>query len=464
MKHFLIAFVVGGLVCAPALSLAKDAQGVNDYAKAQWNPTQSCVPMVRRFESVCGANFSGDPAKDTATPEIDDRAQSDACGKLSVDQRPTVQKGQVISVTLSQVYIENFVERFETIFGKKRGEIAVVARVAEMDEKNDFDYTTSGRDRGRLVYYSEGVRPKQFLNFSQLPIYGPIEYKGRPLLMEFYILELDVKANTEISGMLTAAAGLGALAYPPASPILKVLDSIGGGLLKGNDNDIEFKYHAALLAGDSQIASIKSGTLEYGNYAFVRMPYVESGQAANASTHKWNKLWFNQKNGRLYGDKTCVTSAETETYFTVQINRAKEEATLDSANTVANFMVKFNEEANTSVTSKIAVIDALTATVKEDKDYRDAKRLIAHANQQRWPGGVNTTPVALDASTQTAIGVLANDIATSLKKTNPPVKVLYDEWKAGALIDALSRLVGKPGKFSPQSFDADAVKNALVVP
>ncbi len=256
-------------------AIAREDQGVNDYAKAHWNAEQSCVPFVRKYESVCGGSFSNDPK----SQNYDLRASADNCKHLSAEQRPIVQRGQIISVYMQQAYIKDFSERWEGLWeellGSKRGEIAIVARVAELDDKSDFDFTVTGRDRGRLVYYSEGVQPGQYLNFSQLPIYGPIEYKGKPLVMEFYIIELDVKENTEISGMLSAAAGLGAVAYPPASPILKVLDTIGGGLLKANKSDLEFKYHAAILAGDNQLKSLKAGMLEFGNYAFVRMHYTD---------------------------------------------------------------------------------------------------------------------------------------------------------------------------------------------
>ena len=440
-------------------SHAGDDQGVNDYSKAYWNPLTSCVPFVRKYESVCGANFPADPK----TKNYDVRASASACSSLPPDQRPTVQKGQIVSVYLNQAYINNFTERWEGFLGKKRGEIAVVARVAELDEGSDFDFSTSGRDRGRLVYYSEGVQPGQFLNFSQLPIYGPIEYKGKPLVMEFYIMELDVNENTEVSGLLSAAAGLGAIAYPPASPILKVLDTIGGGLLKSNKSDLEFKYHAALLAGELQLKSLKAGTLEYANYAFVRMPYSNPKSSDTSNIHPWSRWFFNQKNGRLYEDEECSTPLLTQTYFSVQINRAKEATTLDPANTLANFMTKLTAEANASAQEKAKIIDALKASVADDKSYKDARKLIDHANQIRWPNGDASVKRGLDSATSAAIGNLANDIDNSLKVARGQVGLVpakFDETRTNALVEALNRLIGdRP--LSSQAFVPAEVTKAL---
>jgi hypothetical protein len=449
-------------------AFAREDQGVNDYAKAHWNTERSCVPFVRKYESVCGSSFSYDAGllKDDKSMLYDLRARGDNCNDLTPEQRPIVQQGQIISVYLQQTYIQDFSERWEGLweglFASKRGEIAIVARVAELDDKADFDFTTAGRDRGRLIYYSEGVQAGQFLNFSQLPIYGPIEYKGKPLVMEFYIIELDVKENTEVSGMLSAAAGLGAVAYPPASPILKVLDTIGGGLLKANKNDLEFKYHAAILAGDTQLKSLKAGTLEFGNYAFVRMPYTDPKDPSSSNIHRWSTWWFNQKNARIYEDEDCSRPLLTQTYFTVQLNRAKEETTLDASNSFQNFLTKLTAEAEASTLAKTSIISGLKETVEEDRRYRDAKKLLDHANQVGWPNGKKSTKTAFDPSTKAALKKLSNEIGDSLKSVKVgAAAATFGEAHAASLVEAFNRLLDAKPPFSPFAFDAAKIESAL---
>lgn len=430
--------------------------GVADYAKAHWDPSNSCVPLVRKYESVCGVNFTADAAK--GDKEYDNRAKPNACSGLAPDQRPQVKKGDIISLYLQQAFIADFSERLEGFFrgSRTRGEIAIVARVAELSAANDFDFSEKDVGRGRLVYYSEGVRTRQFLNFSQLPIYGPVEYGGKPLLVTFHIVELDVKENSEISGLLSSVAGLGAAAYPPASPILKILDRVGGGLLKANKNDTEFRYHATLLPDAGQVKSIKDGVLEYGNYAFVRKPYEST------SLHNWKNWWFNQKNGRLYTDETCNATMADLTYFTLQINRAEVATTLDESNTFASFVTKLDAEATASVATKVAIIDDLKKSVSEQKAYRDAKALIGHAVSQRWPKGTLANAGAIDAPTLKALDGVFADIQKSIdaNKKGQASTAPFTEDRVANLVDALSELAGS-ARFSPLSFDAAAVKTLL---
>lgn len=444
------------LVSLSLPGLAANNQGISDYAKAHWNVDNSCVPFVRKYESVCGANFASDLGR--KEDQYDNRAQPNSCSGLAPDQRSQVKKGDTIALYLQQAYISEFTERFESFFRGKdtKGEIAIVARIAELDASNDFDFSDKGVDRGRLIYYSEGVHAKQFLNFSQLPIYGPIEYAGKPLAITFHIIELDVKENSEISGLLSAVAGLGATVYPPASPILKVLDKIGGGLLKANKNDTEFRYHATLLPDAGQVRSIKDGVLEYGNYAFVRMPFETN------SEHPWRGLWFNQKTGRIYSEGTCNIPTLNLTYFTVQINRAEIATTLDASNTFAAFVTKLDAEATASLAKKVVLIDELKNSVNEQKAYRDAKALINHAASQRWPKG---TPVAggpIDPPTLKALGALLADIQASITgpKSSPPAAGRFTEDRVSNLVSALSELAGTV-KFSPLSFEAAEVQKVL---
>jgi hypothetical protein len=437
-------------------SNAGEDQGVSDYAKAHWRKGESCTPFVRKYESVCGSNFSTD-AQNVESKDLDNRGKYNSCSDIAPEQGPEVQKGQIISVYLQQAYIDEFKERGEgNFFRKKRGEIAVVARVAELESGTDFDFTVAGRDRGRLVYYSEGVQEGQFLNFSQLPIYGPIEYTGKPLLLEFYIIELDVKENTEVSGLLAAAAGLGAIAYPPASPILKVLDTIGGGLLKANQSDLEFKYHATLLAGDMQIAALRNGRLEYGNYVFVRMPYTNPKDKGSTSVHPWSEWWFNQKNGRLYGDRNC-SSLVSQNYLSVQINRAKEATTLDASNTFQNFLGKLTSEAQSSAKVKIDIIDGLKDTVQEDKQYRDARKLIDEAAGSRWPTGVTSDQHPIGPAAVAALKNLSIEVESSLKGLSKK----FTEAHSVHLVEAFNRLLNSPPKYSQFTFNSAEVSTAL---
>lgn len=450
-NYCFLALIAAGCVLTSMPVQGRDVQGVSDYAKAHWGKGKSCVPFVRKYESVCGENFPEDP---DGVREYDNRSRANTCGK----ETAAVSVGDTISIYLNQVFVSDFSERFVALFGDKRGEIAVVARVAELSAAADFDFSSSGVNKGRLVYYSEGVQPRQFLNFSQLPIYGPIEYSGKPLVMEFYIMELDVKENAELGGLLSAVSGLGGKVYPPASPILKTLDTIGSGLLRANENDLEFRYHMALLSADGQLQSLKAGKLEYGNYLFVRMPERLSDSTPGTVIHRWNNWFFNQKNGRLYSDVNCSILETNRTYFSVQVNRGKTGATLDAENTYANFLNKLSAEADASIKEKSKLAAELTQSIDAHKKYVDAKLLIEHGERLLNEPGIK----ALDAATRVKLSELAEMIGTSLAQTKDGVPA-FDESQAAVLVAMFNRklLGGTSSRLSPQSFDAGEVKAIL---
>ncbi len=436
---------------------ASDRAGISDYAKVQFNTTASCVPFVRKYQSVCGGEYSADSGSG-----YDLRARSNSCQQLAPGSGPTVEKGQIIAVYLNQLMISDFLERAE-IFGRKRGEIAVVARIAEQDATTDFDFSSAGVNRGRVVYFSSGVQPRQTLNFSQMPIYGPVEYKGKPLLLEFHILELDIKEGTELAGLLTAVANLGQTAYPPASPILKVLEQVGGGLLATNKNDTQFKYHATLLPKEGQAASPSTALLEYGNYAFVRMPPEGEAEGGASSTHRWNRWWFNQKNGRIYGgdevSSTCSSPINDRTFMTLQIVKANAEASLDSANTFAKLSERLTEESKASLAEKIAIVDELKKDVVLEKNYRDAKKLIEFAIAQRWPNGLIAKEVVLDDLTQKALNDLAASVEASIGLNANGKVGSYSEFQTQNLVQAFSRLASK--SYLVKTFNADDLKKNI---
>lgn len=111
---------------------------------------------------------------------------------------------------------------------------------------------------------------------------------------------------------------------------------------------------------------------------------------------------------------------KNRTYLTVQINRAKEEATLDPANTFAAFTAKLSSEAQASTAERVAVIDALKASVNKNQRYRDAKKLIDFAQSVKWPDGTKSEKKALDAVTVSALAAVATKIETSSTQLRDP--------------------------------------------
>lgn len=439
MKNHLLftIFTASGLFHSAAFGT--ENFGFNDYAKAYLHPTESCVPFVRKYESVCGGNFDGD-----RQAGYDNRARPNVCTKPNSETSPIIQIGDMISINLLQAYIHNFTET--TFFSRKRGEIAIVARVVERDEKNGLDFTDTGKQRGRLVYYSEGVQPGQYLNFSQLPIYGPIEYKGNQLILEFYIVELDMKESAEISGLLSTVASLGGTAYPPSSSILKTLEKIGSELLKPAANDTEFKYHATLVPATAQFKPLRSGILEYGNYAFVKMPYKQEDFGAEKNIHPWSNWYFNQKNARLYGNANCSDAMTSHTYLMVQINKGA--GKMDATNNYGEFLATLTSQVDASVKTKLQVVDSLKESITNQAAYRSAKDLIEKAAEYKKSHG------KLSDLYKQSLKNISQGIGSSISANTPPTtpttpttptitppQSTYDEYQSKVLVRLLGNLL-----------------------
>lgn len=176
-----------------------------------------------------------------------------------------------LEVSLQSAFIKDFVE-FPALLTKgefvPRGEVAIIVNVFEMGKDKDIGYAPGDFTKGRLVFFSDDVRKGQFLNFSNLPVYGPASYTGKKLGIEITIMELDAESKA-LKSLLNSLAGLGKAAYPQASPMLEVLNKLGGAMLGGSHDDRIFKYYMVLEPGDGYKGK-REPVLAEGDYVFLR--------------------------------------------------------------------------------------------------------------------------------------------------------------------------------------------------
>lgn len=208
--------------------------------------------------------------------------------------------GQSISIHLEQALIKEF---FELGWDRNpSAEIAVIVNAFEMTGSNTFDFSREGIKKGRLVYYSDDVKKGQFLNFSYMPIYGPIKYEGHPIGLNITVMELDAGSKA-IKDMISLLANAGSMAYPPASPVLKILDSLGTALVGSQDSfdDRIFQYRMVLHPTGGE-EKVDYPLLETGHYVFIRH------EERTAPEH-WPGLTLDTKSGRLvFVDKNNLLS------------------------------------------------------------------------------------------------------------------------------------------------------------
>ena len=273
---------------------------------------------------------------------------------------------------------------------RTRGEIAVVVKAFERTKGNGvaLDYNSIQKD-GRLIYYNEDVRESgQILNFSNLPVYGPIIYTGKPFYLEINILELDAEESKQVQTLLSSLANFGTQAYPPASPILNILDTLGGALVGGNKDDLEFRHQTEFdgylknsTASDEYRAPLAAGT-----YAYIR-------QEQRDRLAPWNKIALDSKTGYLYqtkeinGKPGCnIPSAPKNltlppcepfrgrTWFTMKITKGEDATEQEVGQTMAEFL-QANAEISKQTNAQIkASAKQLGEKIVQTSTFTQAKK------------------------------------------------------------------------------------------
>jgi hypothetical protein len=235
-----------------------------------------------------------------------------------------VSANETISIHLTQAFIKDFFElanpfKFES-GSHKRGEIAIVVNAYPLTG-GGMEFGPEGLSGGRLVYYGDDVHKGQYLNFSYLPVYGPVEYSGKPIALQIYVIEMDT-GGAKIKPLLSTLAKIGSMAYPPASPVLAVLDKLGSALLSQHTDDILLRYHMTLYPSE-ETAIPGYPALQTGNYVLMRRENRNEGrpQQGEAPRLDWSSVRFDQHEGRLVMADDPAQCFTDETYLVFQIQK-----------------------------------------------------------------------------------------------------------------------------------------------
>ena len=282
--------------------------------------------------------------RETSPPQLED---VDEAGKkraisLRKDFLPSetsnpINPGEPLAITLKHVFIKDFTEVFGNPFiktGGPNGEIAIVANVFEDDGTRTIDYGPSGLDNARVVYFSDDVWKGQFLNFHDIPLYGPLTYRGHALVLDLYIVELD-QSGEQLRQLVSNLAQIGKTFYPPASPVAGPLAQLAGTLIGDQQDDraLRFTLYQRPPGG---IKGIRYSVLDAGYLLFVR---EQNRRVETAWTHitlnpRLAKLMYTDSRSTETGEKiNCnrhvdkvevpgVCLYRESTYMVVEVNTA----------------------------------------------------------------------------------------------------------------------------------------------
>ena len=360
------------------------------------------------------------------------------------DDEAQIGKDDSISISLRRAFIREFFEIMGNPFSGDgpNGEIAIVVKAFEFGDGKDFDFGPDGAKEGRVVFYSADVEKDQFLNFNNMPVYGPITYKGNPIGLDIFVLELDVN-NEQISALLTTLANFGAEAYPPASPILPVLDSLGKALLKGGINDTEFRFSIVLdpAGGDPRLYH---PLVEAGDYVFIRLKNRQG-------EYQWNTLQYDHNEGLLYKDGELYRE---NTYMTFQIDKNESSTDIDlSQNTFEKLMLSLQQEDKARAEGFDELqseFETLALAQIQARNFSDSRDLL-----QRWKAAKAANNAGSPEAKQAAYDLIAR-LKASIKaeaETDPDKKEEHPPQLSPRQIDyLLKNLRSMSGKADVQSF------------
>ena len=321
------------VLLATSTACAVSDEGAVDYRKAELTSTeQRKIAVEDAIESP--------PSNGLVLPVQlvrKDIVQQDS--EIDVDQKVSIRLRDGLIHDCSELFLKrNPIRKFD-----KNCEIAIVFKAFELDKENDFDFSPGSANDGRLVYYSGDVAPGQFLNLHNMPVYGPINYEGKPLGIDIHVIEVDAE-DEQIKALLSSLASVGAKAYPPAQPVLAILDNLGEALLQGGTDDIEFRY-SMVLDPSGGYKGLAYATAEAGNYVFVRE------QTRTVDT-PWENYLLDENTGRLH-HKNDNSLVRDKSYLTVQIlrNAGGESVILDQ-----NLYGPFREALDKDQSERIAAM------------------------------------------------------------------------------------------------------------
>ncbi len=210
-----------------------------------------------------------------------------------------------MSIRLVSVFIDDYTEGFGSWLNDltegqiiQRGEIAVVVNVSPVYENQNFNFSYSTKDSGRIVFFSKDVAAGQFINFDNMPIHGPSSKGKEGIALTIWILELDT--SDKVLGKLLKTISLyGTSTIIPGSSGASILSSLGDTFMGGDGADVNFRYN--LLLEPNRGGLHPQAFLETGFYVFVRTNRKgKFGADLLGNEVNWSELVLDENTGRLY--------------------------------------------------------------------------------------------------------------------------------------------------------------------
>lgn len=146
---------------------------------------------------------------------------------------PAVHKGEIITLVANSVFVKLL---------KDSGNPDVLAYVEVYDDGTD----DPDRAYRRVIYKGANTPQGVLLGVSDKVIYGPTPYKGFPLRVKLFVVELDKDQKKQTSQLLNAVGSIAQASQPQYAAAIGVVMQAAQALNQLNEDDFELRFDMTL--------------------------------------------------------------------------------------------------------------------------------------------------------------------------------------------------------------------------
>ena len=268
------------------------------------------LPVVALFTSCANQHYiTGEPLVYGIAPttgQILDRDTPDTTNTNLV----TPHKGEIITLVLNNAFIK---------YLKDVGSPHVLVYAQVFDDGTDDPDTAITK-----VLYNERNSPEGVnLGLADRVLYGPTPYKGFPLRIRVYIVELDKEEKELASKVIDAVGTTAASAKPTAAPAIEVAVRIAKALNAMNEDDFELRFDLTLFpvgaigtasTGDEHLDAGKSEPSQRRDRALTLVSPLRTGLYAIMKRELEQR--FNQRTNSAVPEVSVFDMDYSQEYFT----------------------------------------------------------------------------------------------------------------------------------------------------
>ena len=172
-------------------------------------------------------------------------------------------KGEMITIVVKSIFA-----RFLRDIGSPH-----VLVYAQVSDDGGFD---PANESTVLIYNHDAQPAGQSLGLADRVIYGPTPYKGHPINIKLFIVELDKEDKQQTSQILSTLGSVGSAVAPQAAPAVGIFVQIAESLNALNEDDFELRYdmtlHPVGKAGIAALGASRNATEVTANLSRMGKP------------------------------------------------------------------------------------------------------------------------------------------------------------------------------------------------